>query len=685
MPPSGPPPLVLETLQKVGKLRQAVQADDHDLVLAHAKSLLDNNAHTMREKLHQTVALLYLEALLQQPQQLERIPDLLNKYLSDDDHRTTGLWKAYVWYRLAKYDQALAWLLDHDNDEDDDENKIPQHLRAQCLYRQGRIHEAALLYQALCKAHPTDAHLATNYVATQVADATPSPQPQHDSNDDDNDDDDALLQNLLNDNKTNNNNDDSNLPFDLLYNLATRHALTGQGPAIAWDKVLRHANDPQQIAPIQMNQAWARAMQQGGAVDVKNTTPLKELPALAKVVALVNQALGMDDNNSTMALKLLPATAHGFTPLQMRLLTYNRAVLQYKARQWDACVETCRSHSKLVSPLSKPAKHWWDSRLLVLQARAHIAKGGKQATKATEPLHALVTTLQKQSSSSSSSSSLRDNALLYVQCHLADMEQPDLRSNATQRLALLNSLPCPSAPAVVASQAALYQELGQTEQAQALVRDNPQVLADLWLAQGDYTQAVALYETADLTDPVNQARYARALTYTDPVRAASYWASVRDATVLEQAVGSVDGAALEKQPLPRYHRTTRRLVVDATVATDPAKAPKSHEAVLRRRARQREAHLAALDRRGLKHTTHPDPERWLPKYERSYNRRRRGGKGGVHHKGAQGGVSDKDAARLDVAARQAARAAGEPAASTSTAHIAAVSSGGPSRKGGRRR
>jgi signal recognition particle subunit SRP72 len=216
-------------------------------------------------------------------------------------------------------------------------------------------------------------------------------------------------------------------------------------------------------------------------------------------------------------------------------------------------------------------------------------------------------------------------------------------------------------------------------------------LADLWLAKGEYAQAVALYEKADLTDPIAQAQYARALTYTDPAKAVEYWASVRPADVLDQAsMVGLDGMELEKRPLPLL-RTSRKVVtgLEAAGTTNAAnvavtKPKKSHEAVLRRRARQREAYLAELEKRGLKHTTHPDPERWLPKYERSYNRRRRGKGGGVH-KGAQGGISDKDAARLDVAARQAARAAGEPASSSSTAHIAAVSSGGPSRKGGRRR
>ena len=61
----------------------------------------------------------------------------------------------------------------------------------------------------------------------------------------------------------------------------------------------------------------------------------------------------------------------------------------------------------------------------------------------------------------------------------------------------------------------------------------------------------------------------------------------------------------------------------------------------------------------------PDPERWIPKVQRSYNNRR--GRGGGRGKytsnvGAQGGGAspgmERDAAKLDVAARVAAAKSG---------------------------
>lgn len=82
----------------------------------------------------------------------------------------------------------------------------------------------------------------------------------------------------------------------------------------------------------------------------------------------------------------------------------------------------------------------------------------------------------------------------------------------------------------------------------------------------------------------------------------------------------------------------------------------------------------------------PDPERWIPKNQRSYNKR--GRRGRTQWVGAQGSGAgaDKDAAKLDAFARAAAKAQGLDAGnqSRSTAHLA-VSSNGNIGKGGRRR
>lgn len=82
----------------------------------------------------------------------------------------------------------------------------------------------------------------------------------------------------------------------------------------------------------------------------------------------------------------------------------------------------------------------------------------------------------------------------------------------------------------------------------------------------------------------------------------------------------------------------------------------------------------------------PDPERWIPKSQRSYNKR--GRRARTQWVGAQGigsgAGADKDAAKLDAAARAAAKAQGidRKNQSKSTAHLSVSSTVG---KGGRRR
>ena len=118
---------------------------------------------------------------------------------------------------------------------------------------------------------------------------------------------------------------------------------------------------------------------------------------------------------------------------------------------------------------------------------------------------------------------------------------------------------------------------------------------------------------------------------------------------------------------------------------------KNHDAILRRRAKKREAYLEKLMKEGKYNPDRPvkpDPERWVPKSQRSYNKR--GRRGRTKFIGAQGigsgAGADKDAAKLDAAARAAAKAQGKDIVNQgrSTAHLA-VSSNGAIGKGGRRR
>lgn len=141
------------------------------------------------------------------------------------------------------------------------------------------------------------------------------------------------------------------------------------------------------------------------------------------------------------------------------------------------------------------------------------------------------------------------------------------------------------------------------------------------------------------------------------------------------------------------------MIIKTSLIHSDRSKKKNREAILRKRTKQREAYLVRLESEG-RYTpnktplTKPDPERWIPKSQRSYNRRGRGRGRGGGNVGAQGGGSgagmEKEAAKLDVAARVAAAKAGGGTGSgdskPSTANIKVSSSGqGRKGKGGRRR
>ena len=114
-------------------------------------------------------------------------------------------------------------------------------------------------------------------------------------------------------------------------------------------------------------------------------------------------------------------------------------------------------------------------------------------------------------------------------------------------------------------------------------------------------------------------------------------------------------------------------IISLPYAYNSERKKNNRESILRKRAKQKEAYLKRLESEGRYDPnkiplTKPDPERWIPKSQRSYNRRGRGrgGGGGRYNNksnvGAQGGGAgagmEKDAAKLDVAARVAAKASG---------------------------
>ena len=490
-----------------------------------------------------------------------------------------------------------------------------------------------------------------------------------------------------------------------------------------------------QLAPMEWNLEWSRLLWQGGSMASSSLSSTKQASMATRMVALGNQALNtatLQPQKAGDAVRLLPKPSDKlFVPLQNNLLWYNRAVLLYRADQIEECQKTCDEWSqcmqvvnankskkkankntpqessdqassngatnKIKISMSPMESLFWGCRLAVLESLCLAKKGQRDGAVRRLQSQAETLTAQAASMKPSQDDTMEDDVighlLLYVNTHCLLIENPDGVSSEMS-IRMLQSLPesIQGEKAVIATLASLHHKLGQEEKAHQILKEsgNEEALSDFLLTQGKYEEVADICQGR--TDVVSRARYVQVLSYVNPEQAYKEWTSLEPELDTQDETEFANGAELELKELPRLKSSKPRSggSVGLTETSSGVKTnKKSHEAVLRRRARKREEYLAKLEEtKSPFRTQQPDPERWLPKYERSYNRRRRNRQNQQQHKGAQGGVSEKDAAKLDVAARQAARnndnnnnADGE----RSTAHMAAVSSGGPSRKTGRRR
>jgi signal recognition particle subunit SRP72 len=419
-----------------------------------------------------------------------------------------------------------------------------------------------------------------------------------------------------------------------------------------------------------------------------------------KTIVKLNQVLA----SKSSSLSGMPTSPDSkFTALQTRMYWYNRSVLQLQQKDFDGCRQSCQSlQSTIVAPtksqqkkntkksqylpLSQDAAAWWNARVDVILAHVEANQNQEQATaKLQHRLDAL---------QALPVSAVRDHALAHVQLHLFHFQTP--KPSREQVIQLLKKLPpwIHSKKATVATLGSLTKQgdgdgssssdsndMGMKESAE---------LADVLFAKGDFAQAAKLYEKYLPTIPKcnqnqlqQQARRVQALAQIDPQQATDLWQSLQKSSLEDDnepasLLPTMDGEALEQQELPRAKSLKPGLLAVPDDNDDTQR--KSHEHVLRRRARQREAYLQEQEKKGLfnpSKPTKPNAERWIPKHARSSNRRRGGG-GGGYHKGAQGGGSEKEALKLDAAARKTGLVDTGP----STANMK-VSSGG--RKAGRRK
>jgi tetratricopeptide (TPR) repeat protein len=630
---------------------------------------------------------------------------------------------------------------------DESDNIALQHIHAQSLFHLAATKDAVKEYQRLLAAMSTTdindnrrMEVFTNLTATLVANATPYVRSTLDEELED------LRQQMQAFLSTNS--DSEEYPYDLAYNLATWELMTNALELHRWTDLLAQAvractvqnkdtddDDDllqRELAPIATNLQWSRDFWAGTATTVQ-TQGQQKLPAAVQAVQKLNLAFGAPGSEGLQ--KTLPEhfdSKLNLTPLQKRINQYNRAILQLRDEKTSECRKSCQSllgslqKQSLSNTQKKKQKQlqsnngshvvnqnqqqqptaslvdgmWWESRILVLQALCG-KRDGQALDETKKSLQAMMDKLLEMEPTA-----VRDHALLYLQLHTAailgddnagaDDDSKAQKDNIQATIDLLQELPesIRSRKAVTASLASIYHQQGKEHEAEQLLQEtgDDQSLAEFAMSQGNYADAAALYEkaAAEAQDAVATARWVHALSFVDPDRAQKMWSEAKasqDLVLVDDQDSDVNGAELEARELPRL-KTSKARKTDALAIDDgPKKTKKSHEAVLRMRERKREEYLAGLQKKGLYRVdrpSKPDPERWLPKFERSYARRRRN-RGGPH-KGAQGGVSEKDAAKLDVMARQVARASGEPDSLVpSTAHMTVTAAGGGGRKAGKRR
>lgn len=393
--------------------------------------------------------------------------------------------------------------------------------------------------------------------------------------------------------------------------------------------------------------------------------------------------------------------------------------------------DAASSNAEATQAVSRsPAAAWWEARADVVLACAQQAQSKHKDARARLAERLVVLRAAAGSSSSSSSSLALDHAIAHVRLHQFVMEQQqqrqqkggnkktDRQEHRSELLELMNDLPesIRSSPAAQLTMDDLQTAVDNATSGNktSSTPKSPLEEAGVLFGEGRYEEACRLYESAlsggsssntdddDETVVDSKLRYVQALAMSGRHEASrELWQSLESSLDEETSPATEslpDGGALENKPLPRSSTAGNSIgkKLAATVGSndddDDEESKPSREKILRRRAAKRAAYLKKLEAKGKYNPdrpSKPDPERWIPKHERSRSSRnnrgsnRGGGGGRNNNKGlnsAQGGGSKLDAERLDAAARRAGRV---PANSGPSSANLKVSSGG--RKGGRRR
>lgn len=464
---------------------------------------------------------------------------------------------------------------------------------------------------------------------------------------------------------------------------------------------------------------------------------LKRIPITSSLSVSEN---GVSDSNTSKKKKgkgggVSTVPLVGATPQQVRTALFNRALLFAKMGNATGCTEaldvlrasllvsyhgdgskagrsgfaTSGKGKKKKTPASSDdvptARPSSDAEIAAWKAQAdwlesELVRISDAKDKSSDDiLQGAIESLDKVMNTSASGALSHTKSQLLL--HKEALTNPEL--NVDGVIGALESLPLPvqTCPGTKVALASLYGSSNNDEKAEQLLSDlgNDIALAEFRLERGQYEQAVDLLEGILEEQGSNapmeiKAMLVKALSYTDPEQAEDIAQSLLEVTSAE-----LDGEKLEAMEIPRFAKKagdSSSKVRKTIAATGGGKGrvkfgehkKKNRDAILRKRAKQREAYLSKLEAEGRydpKQNPKPDPERWIPKSQRSYNRRgrRSRNKGTGAQGGGAGAGMEKDAAKLDVVARLAANDG--QSSGPSTANMKVSSSGARKGKGGRRR
>jgi SRP72 RNA-binding domain len=661
---------IMEWLDSLKSFHRHLQAEDYPQAIALAPLLLEQispptsnstssrgtsstqqngNADHANATIRNLVAQGYARCLLE-TEDFARLEQVIKRYELETSFPE---WYRYALYRLDKFDEAMVRAGDSSGGKD---SRFDKHLRAQSLYHLSKTDEAGAIYQDLLKQRDTNdkvdgderEQVIVNWTASVFDQALPYVNQSR-----------PILEVAVKPYL-----EASVCPMDLAYNFASLRLMEGDASARSLlETARRHATDSRDLNRIKYNLEWSNSFMAGTLSSTKSqaTDPHVELSQLA------TRGASSDDAK----FKLL-------TGLQSRMALYNAAVNRLRQGKAVECQKLCKS---LLAAVDRSELYWTSRAVVLLAYCCDKAKG----------LDLLQAQLDKVLQAKETPA--RDAAWLFLELHRAEIAGEGLNvANFPQSVQSSNG--------VLASKSLLQSASESNNSAIRLSQ-----VADQEMSFKEYSKASALYrqvlEGSTATDPVAKARLVAALSHVDPQQAISLWGDGRHSLSSDHSSPprlvdeDLNGAELEQRELPRLkmHRATipggGGAASGGPSSAFSSKSPqKDRDAVLRRRANKRDQYLLGLEDKGLYNKdrpTNPDPERWLPKVERSHYRRTKKGGGSAGNKGSQGGVSEKAAAKLDVVARQQQLQQGRDTATPSTAHLVATSQGGVGRKGGRKR